>query len=191
MEYVAERKSTAFIFVPDMQVFKIFFCYSSNIDSLFEALESEHHSNEWRLFIDSNKASLKAVLLNNGNEKPSISLVHAHCTQRNPQAMKLILRLINYAVYKWNIYGELKVIRLLDLQMVYTKNQCFLYLCDSHDDKQHYIKKDWPLRETFVPGRFNIHHVLLADAKKINLQPMHIKLRLFKNFDKASNKSGW
>ena len=60
-----------------------------------------------------------------------------------------------------------------------------MYLWDSHDDEQHYIKKDWPLSETFVPERFNIHHVPLVDPKKINLPLMHITLRLFKNFDKA------
>ena len=167
MEYVSERKSTALIFVPDMQVFKIFFvCNCSKIYGLFEALESEHHSNEWRLFIDSSKASLKALLFNNGYEKPSISLVHATTLKEIDETMELILRLINYAVYKWNIYSELKVIRLLGMQMDYTKNQCFLYLWDSHDDEQCYIKKDWPLRETYVPGRFNIHHVPLVDPNK-------------------------
>ena len=38
-------------------------CYCSNIDGLFEALESEHCSNKWRLFIESSKASIKAELL--------------------------------------------------------------------------------------------------------------------------------
>ena len=41
-------------------------CYCNNIDGLFEALGSKHYPVEWRLFIDSSKASLKAVLLNNG-----------------------------------------------------------------------------------------------------------------------------
>ena len=69
-------------FVPDPKVLKFFFsvqnnvCYCSNIDSHFEALESEHHSKEWKLFIDSSKASSTAVLLNSGNKKLSILLVH-------------------------------------------------------------------------------------------------------------------
>ena len=119
-------------------------CYCSNIDGLFEALESEHHFNEWRLFIDSSKASLKAVLFNNGNEKPSISLVHATALKETHETIQLILRLINYAVYKWNICGELKVTCLLfGMQMGYTKNQCFLCLWDNHDNDQHYVKKDY------------------------------------------------
>ena len=95
--------------------------------------------------------------------------------------MELILRLINYSVYIWNICGKLKVISLpLGMQMGYTEKQHFLCLWDSHDDKQHYIKKEWPLREMFVPGRFSIHHVPLVDSKNINLPLMHIKLGLFK-----------
>ena len=74
-------------------------CYCSNIDSLFEALESEYHSNECRLLIDSSKASLKAVLLNNENEKLSILLVHATALKETHETMELIVCLINYSPY--------------------------------------------------------------------------------------------
>ena len=160
--------------------------FFSNIDSLFEALESEHHFNEWRLLIDSSKATLKAVLSNNENEKPSIPLVHVTALKKSHEIIELILRLINYSACNWNICGDLKVIGLLlGMQIGYTKHQCFLCLWDSRNDEQPYIKKDWPLRETFVSGRFNIHHVPLDEPKEINLPPMHIKSGLFKNFVKA------
>ena len=74
--------------------------------------------------------------------------------------------------------------------MGYTRHQCFLCLWDSRDDEQHYIKKDWPLRGTFAPERFNIRHVPLVDPKKIYLPPLHIKLDLFNNFVKAINQVG-
>ncbi|GBN67158.1 hypothetical protein AVEN_210986-1 [Araneus ventricosus] len=44
----------------------------NDVDSLFKALELQHNPEEWRLFIDSSKVSLKAVLLHNGNKHPSI-----------------------------------------------------------------------------------------------------------------------
>ena len=100
-------------------------CYCSSIDGLFEALESEHHSNEWRLFIDSSKTSLKAVLLNNGNEKPSISLIHVTALKETHETIELILHLINYFAYNWNwnICGDLKVIGLLlGMQMGYARH---------------------------------------------------------------------
>ena len=42
-----------------------------------EELQLVHASGQWRLFIDSSKVGLKAVLLLNGNKFPSIPLVHA------------------------------------------------------------------------------------------------------------------
>lgn len=46
-------------------------CYCNDIPALFEQLGEPYNPNEWRLFIDGNKESLKAVLLHIGNEKPS------------------------------------------------------------------------------------------------------------------------
>jgi hypothetical protein len=42
-----------------------------------EALGHQHNTPEWRLFIDSSKVGLKAVLLHNGNKYPSVPLAHA------------------------------------------------------------------------------------------------------------------
>ena len=48
-----------------------------DVDGLFEALNKSHRSDEWRLFIDSSKVSLKAVLLHNGNVLPSIPCIRS------------------------------------------------------------------------------------------------------------------
>ena len=88
----------------------VFFC--SNIDRLFEALKCDHYFNELKFSFDSRKASLKAVLLNNGNEKPSIPLVHATVLIETHETIELILHL-NYSAYNWNICGDLKVIGFL------------------------------------------------------------------------------
>jgi hypothetical protein len=40
-------------------------------------LQLPHAADQWRLFIDSSKLSLKAVLLHNGNKLPSIPLADA------------------------------------------------------------------------------------------------------------------
>ena len=61
---------------------------------------------------------------------------------------------------------------------------------NSRDDEQHYVQKNWPARERFIPGRFNVHHFPLLDPAKIYLPPMHIKLGLFKNFVKAMDQDG-
>jgi len=41
-----------------------------------DALGIKRDPQEWRLFIDSSKLSLKAVLLHNGNQHPSIPVGH-------------------------------------------------------------------------------------------------------------------
>ena len=79
---------------------------------------------EWRLFIDPSKASLKAVLLYNGNEKPSIPVTHATGFNETCESMNLLLRLTKD--HTWNICGNLKVVSLLlGLQLGYTKHMCF------------------------------------------------------------------
>lgn len=45
------------------------FCYCNNVNELFAAFEQNHDTNEWRLFIDGSKYSVKAVLLHKGNNR--------------------------------------------------------------------------------------------------------------------------
>ena len=52
-------------------------CYCHDIEELFQILGIVHIVNKWRLFIDSSKRSLKAVLLHIGNKKPSIPIAHS------------------------------------------------------------------------------------------------------------------
>ena len=52
-------------------------CFCNDVDGLMIVLGYEHKCDEWRLFIDSSKESLKAVLLHNGNIHPSIPVAHA------------------------------------------------------------------------------------------------------------------
>jgi len=51
------------------------FCY--DVDGLINALGIKRDLQEWRLFIDSSKLSLKAVLLHNGNQNPPTPVGHA------------------------------------------------------------------------------------------------------------------
>src|SRR5277367_1025771 len=88
-------------------------CVFVDIDGLVTHLGFEHIPEEWRLFIDSSKASLKAVLLHNGTEKPSIPVAHAVNMKENFESMSLILRLINYDKFGCLMCGDLKVIGLL------------------------------------------------------------------------------
>jgi hypothetical protein len=164
-------------------------CFCADIQGLIEELDNEYIPEEWRLFIDSSKVSLKAVLLHNGNSKPSIPLAHAVSLKETYDSMKILLDVIKYSDHKWNICSDLKVVALLlGMQLGYTKYMCFLCLWNSRDDANHYLVKDWPARTDCQPGSCNVQHVALVDPTKVILPPLHIKLGLFKNFVKALPK---
>ncbi|GFV20682.1 uncharacterized protein TNCV_777271 [Trichonephila clavipes] len=93
---------------------------------------------EWRLFIDSSKRSLKAVLLHNGNRYASVPVGHSVHLKECYENIEFILNKLSYSDYKWTICGDLKVISmLLGQQSGYTKFPCFLCKWDSRDRKQH------------------------------------------------------
>ena len=113
-----------------------------DVDDLFKALNMSHCSDEWRLFIDSSKVSLKAVLLHNGNVLPSIPVAHAFGIKESDDSMKQLLQYIKYDTYKWNICPDLKVIALLlGLQLGYTKFPYFLCEWYSRDKAHYYVKR--------------------------------------------------
>ena len=68
--------------------------FCSDIPGLFKQFGFEHDPAEWRLFIDSSKFILKAVLLHNGNKKPTIPLVYADGLKETYKSMETILQLI-------------------------------------------------------------------------------------------------
>lgn len=154
------------------------------------ALGIEYKAEEWRLFIDGSKVSLKAVLLHIGNELPSIPLGEASNMKESYETIKFILEKIQYNEHNWKVCGDLKVIALiLGLQLGYTKYCCFICEWDSRDRKNHYVKKDWPKRESLTPGLKNIKNPPLVQPNNIFLPPLHIKLGLVKNFVKAMDKN--
>lgn len=166
-------------------------CYCNDIPALFEQLGEPYDPNEWRLFIDGSKESLKAVLLHIGNEKPSIPIAHAINTKESYATMASLLKYIQYEHHNWKICSDLKVVGMLcGMQGGYTKYCCFLCLWDSRAREHHYRRKDWPERENVTVGKDNIKYVPLVKKENIILPALHIKLGLIKNFVKALDKEG-
>ena len=52
------------------------------------------------------------------------------------------------------------------------------------DRKYYYIQKQWPKRESLIPGEKNVINTLLK-ILKIYLSSLHVELGLIKNFVKA------
>ena len=140
-------------------------------------LGASYEASDWRLFIDSSKRSLKAVLLHNGNELASVPIAHSVEMTETYDNMKCLLTSIKYHQHEWLICGDLKVISLLLGQSGgYMKYPCFLCLWDSRADNLYYDKKDWPERTEFIPGSCSMKQLPLVDPKNILLPPLHIKL---------------
>ena len=99
-----------------------------------------YEDSDWRLFLDSSSKSMKAVLLHNGNLKPSVLLAHSVHLKELYDNLKIILETINYDKHLWKISADLKVIGMLRGMLGgFTKYYCFLCLCDSRATDEHYI----------------------------------------------------
>ena len=135
--------------------------------SVMEVLGHEFNPDQWRLFIDSSKVSLKVVLLHNGNGFPSIPLARAASMKESYESMKLLLGKIKYDEFKWKLRGDLKVVALLlGMQLRYTKYCCFLCQWDRRDKKNHCVNKLWPKRTSLTPGEKNVVNLLLFFWRK-------------------------
>ena len=71
------------------------------MNGLIDELNIEYNPEERRLFIDSSKLSLKAVLLHSGNTKPSIPVA----MKETYENMSVILKAVNYNEDGWEICG--------------------------------------------------------------------------------------
>ena len=74
-------------------------CYCTDIQGLMSSLGVEHKTEAWRLFIDSSKASLKAVLLHNGNMYVSVPVGYSTHLKETYETMSLLLEKICYRDY--------------------------------------------------------------------------------------------
>lgn len=168
------------------------FVFCNNVEGLMMKMGlTKYVPNHWRLFIDSSKRSLKCVLLHNGNNHASIPIGHSTKLTEEQNTVSLVLQKILYHDHQWQICVDLKMVNfLLGQQGGYTKYPCFICLWDSRANNEHWVRKQWPLRENRVIGEKNVITEPLVDKDRIILPPLHIKLGLMKQFVKAINKEG-
>ena len=89
------------------QEYSVVFC--NDVYSVMEVLGREYNPDQWRLFIDSSKESLKMVLFHDGNRFPSVPFAHAAKMKESYESMKLLLGKIKYDEFKWKLCGDLKL----------------------------------------------------------------------------------
>lgn len=165
--------------------------YCNDVEGLINEYKSvQYVASDWRLFIDSSVRSLKAVLLHNGNIYAPIPVGHSVILKEQYNNLHFLLEKLKYDSHKWQLVGDLKITSiLLGQQSGNTKYPCFICEWDSRAREQHYVKKDWPLRQELTPGSMNILQESLIPSHKVILPPLHIKLGLFKQLIKAMRVS--
>jgi len=83
--------------------------FCNDLPGLFHQMGKKYNHADYRLFIDSSKRSLKAVLLHNGNELASIPLAHSVPLTENYENIKLLLHVLKYQEHNWLICFDLKL----------------------------------------------------------------------------------
>jgi hypothetical protein len=107
----------------------------------------EYKVNEWQLFIDCTKRSLKAVLLHNGNNYDSLPIGHSVHVKESYENLELALTKTGYAAHDWMICGDLRFLcMLLGQQTGYTKYPIFICEWDRGARSQHWEQKHWTPR---------------------------------------------
>ena len=71
-------------------------CFCHDVKGLFDAMGVLCSIDQWRLFIESSCKSLKAVLLHNRNQFPSIPLAHSVCMKEEYHNLKALLTALKY-----------------------------------------------------------------------------------------------
>jgi hypothetical protein len=114
----------------------------------------------------------------------SISVGHSVHNMGSYENMKILIEAINYDKFKWQIFGDLKVIALLlGLQQGFTKYCCFICEWDSRARFLHYSRKDWTARKPLEqPEIMNVENQPLVKPSKLLLPSLHLKLGLIKIF---------
>ena len=98
----------------------VWFC--NDVCSTVEVLVREYNPDQWSLYIESSKVSLKVVLLYNGNRFPSAPLADAANMKESYEGTRLLLGKVKYDEFEWKLCGDLKVVvLLLGMQLGYRK----------------------------------------------------------------------
>ena len=126
--------------------------YCHNVSGLLQAMGCVYDPTEWRLFVDSLKASLKCVLLHNSNRYASIPIGHFVHLKETYENMNMLLMKIKYNEHKWIICGELKVLSRLLRQQGGIPNIYAFCVYGTAELKKHWIREQWPKRNEFTVG---------------------------------------
>ena len=164
------------------------FVYCNNIQDLLSKNKSSRvQTEEWRLFINNSKRSLKCVLLNNGSKFTCVPTGHFVIVKKHYMNVKMVLQKVLYSEHNWAICVDFKMINFLLGQQrgeVHQTSLFSLLLGQSHYWSS-VGKEGLAEREDLAMGDKNIIHEPLVNRDRIILPRLYVKLGLMKQFVKA------
>ena len=83
-------------------------CYCNDVSALCQSNGMIHDQTNRRLFIDSSKESIKAVLLHNGSTYPFMPVAYSTSPKETYDNLQLILDKLNYHFHLWYVCADLK-----------------------------------------------------------------------------------
>ena len=89
----------------------------------------QYQPEDWRMFIDRRKRSLKCVLLHNGNRFASVPLAHSTTLKEKYDAAKYVREKISYDQHEWDICVDLKMVNFPFGQQAGFTNTRTLFAC--------------------------------------------------------------
>ena len=159
-----------------------------DICSVIEDLGHQHDPAEWCLFFGFSKVSLQSALLHNGNTH----LYPSPCSRHGRVLWKYAANFWKDPVWKIqlsHVSGIKSLSLLVGLQLGYKMFCCFLRAWDSRYRKYDYIQKQWPKRESVIPGQENVANTILINReKRVYFSLLLIKLGLIKISSRRGSK---
>ena len=90
------------------------FVYCKNIQGLLLKMGlPEYNPDQWRLFIDSSKRSLKCVLLHSSNKFACVPIRLSVIVKEHYLNMKMVLQKLRYSEHNWAICVDFKMVNFL------------------------------------------------------------------------------
>ncbi len=165
------------------------FTFCNDIPALFQAFDFLYDPEQWYLFIDSGKSSLKLALLHNepdvDKRKPTVVIGYSHGMPESYDNLFKALRLVRYYDHNWMIIADLKVIGILmGIRGSYPKHGCPYCIWQGRETDEHYVRQEWPMRtaQNTQVGSFSISDLPMVSPDKLYCPPLHVKLGLFSRF---------
>ena len=160
------------------------YTFCNDINGLKTELNYQAVNEEWYLFMDSSKSSLKAALICDKYKFPTIPVAYCH-VKEDKDSVKKLLEVLDYNNLSLPIVADLKVINfLLGLKSGFAKYPCFYCEFDSRNSEKDFAKDYvWQTKHDFPLEQ-------LVDPDHIIFPFLHLKLGIFQKFIKSLDSCG-